>query len=981
MSESAVARELIKSHVSDLNVKDVKIYEDPIVLAKYDLLPKYVCEATATRLKDPHHDPMYDKIFLDKWGRRDAGTNRYGETPEIVFYRAATLAADGLVANDNSLDKETLVRGIFDKFAAREIFPNTPYMANGGHSLLADDLEARIDSSENPEQHTVLAADLEQERKVREQLFACFVLGIYDSRHSIFTTLGEAADIQASVGGTGFNWSQLRPGLEPIAGTGGITDGPVSFMGMYSVALGTTINQGGKRDGANMFMLDANHPDIMRFIYAKREDGEIPASNMSVAIDHDFMEATQQEGEGRFYRLKNPHYNPEERPHLPEFYSVDQLKQGLDFASSNKKARASMLLSEDGTEILSPWLHEGMDRSYQVIGKVGKDGSILLDSHKILGHLSYSAWFNGEPGMIFTGTINDVNPVHPKYYAKALLEDRVATGQIQKISELVGKGVSLEDAVDFYVNEVDSEGKPVNLPVGIGIIRATNPCGEKPLLPREACVLGHLNLEKLVITDPTNPTGYRFDWDKLEENTKLMYEILDNAIDQNQFTNPEIEEVQKSNRKIGLGFMGLANTLMKLELAYDSEEGREFVGRILDRWEEISEQSSREKAEKLGSYPNFRYSQHRNGPPKRNAIVRTIAPTGTTGFLAQTTGGLEPEYALFYIRETVQGSEINVRNRILEEKVEKYDILRTGEEKDRFFGFIENPRGGKGTIQGFEITKAPGETGEEFSARQGRLDALKRIFVTTYDVDPRDHLMMQSTVQERVDDAISKTTNLRNNVPFGDIGEIVREAYGMGLKGLTIYRDGTRKGQPLKVSKDSVGEPQGIEVEDVYHMLVPLVAQRLSEPRPHVEGPTEKVETPLGSLFLTFNFEENGHPYENFYKIGKSGEDVGSIVEALGRAVSQGVKSGVDPWEYVDQFEGIGGHSQAGFGPDKVLSVPDAIGRAMRKILEERGIERGGKTNSSRSSNNGSGNFCPECRKQLHMQEGCEKCTCGWSKC
>ncbi|MCD4759382.1 hypothetical protein K8R33_00655, partial [archaeon] len=524
-----------------------------------------------------------------------------------------------------------------------------------------------------------------------------------------------------------------------------------------------------------------------------------------------------------------------------------------------------------------------------------------------------------------------------------------------------------------------------NLPVGIGIIRATNPCGEKPLLPREACVLGHLNLETLVIEDPSNPTGYRFDWDKLEENTKLMYEILDNAIDQNQFTNPEIEKTQKSNRKIGLGFMGLANTLMKLELAYDSDEGRNFVGNILDKWVEVSEEASHEKGVKLGSYPNFKYSQHRNGPARRNAIIRTIAPTGTTGFLAQTTGGLEPEYALFYTRQTVQGSEIYIRNRILEEKVDKYDVLMTGDERIRFFDFIEDSKGGKGTIQEFKITKALGETGEEFVERQERLDKLKGIFVTTYDIEPIDHLRMQREVQLRVDDAISKTTNLRPNVPFEDIGEIVRTAYGMGLKGLTIYRDGTRKGQPLKVSKDSIDRLDDTsEVMDLYPTLVQLIEQRLSEPRPHVGGSTKKVETPLGNLFLTFNFEKDtGIPYENFYNIGKNGQDVGSMVEALGRAVTLGVKAGVNPLEYADQFEDIGGSTQTGFGPHKIKSVPDAIARGIRNILKEKEREsrEDSKTASSSSSTNGSGNFCPKCHKALHMQEGCEMCSCGWSKC
>ena len=543
----------LKPLLEGLVVDGVHIYDSERILSKLSVMPSYVSEATLNGLQDGKMSASHYKALLDKWGKRDADTKRFVETPQMIFYRTSKLAAKGLAEENEELIPE-LTSTVFSKFVNKEIYPNTPYMANGGHRLVAEELEQKLSAS-GQSISPGLKNELEQEKRIKEQLFACFVLDIYDSRESIFKTMGDAASIQASIGGTGFNFSNLRPANETIHGTGGITDGPIAFMTMYSHALGKAMNQGGKREGANMFMLDWNHPDIVRFIYSKSADGSVSAANISIAIDHDFMKAVKSDGEERFYPLRNPHYNQKLRPHVNEFYTEGQLKQAVDVSKMNKKATLSLLLGENGTDILSPWLPEGLDEEYRTIGKV-KDGLVYLDAKKIMRHLSFGAWFNGEPGAIITGHINDHNPTHPRNFREFLLEQkdpeaiRIVDGLRQEDPKH-----SLEKIIDDYLGERDPAGKFVNYPIGVGEMRATNPCGEKPLLGNEACVLGHTNLETILDKNDSSPSGYVLNRDRFEENTRMIARILDNAIDQNYFTNSDIEITQKSNRKIGVGFM------------------------------------------------------------------------------------------------------------------------------------------------------------------------------------------------------------------------------------------------------------------------------------------------------------------------------------------------------------------------------------------------------------------------------------------
>lgn len=963
----AFVRERLNWFTSDDG--ETPLYKTDSLTTKLSLLPGYVLDTTYKRFSKGDTEGAYEKIVLDKWGRKGVESKLYIETPEMVFYRASRLAANGFATKDPSVDEEVLTREIFERFQNREIFPNTPYMANGGHRILARELLDRYDAENVNDPQ--LKNDLQQELNVREQLFACFVLPIYDSRTSILReTLADAADIQASIGGTGFNFSKLRPANEAIGGTGGTTDGPIKFMAAYSTVLGTTMNQGGKREGANMFMLDWNHPDIMRFIHSKSEDGEIPAANISVAIDHEFMRAARSDGEDRFYPLVNPHYNPELRPHIQQHYTLEQLQQSLGVAAGNKKARGSLLLDKDGKTILSPWLPEDMGDEYRAIGKV-KGGLVYLDAKKVMRHIAYRAWWNGEPGGIMTGHINDENPTHPRHFRDYLLEENDEEArEITKRLKERNSGVDLETLVNKYISEKDEDGRQVNLPVGVGIMDATNPCGEKPLLPYEACVLGHTNLETVLERDNSSSSGYRVSREKLRDSLELMVGILDNAIDQNMFTHRKIEETQKSNRKIGLGFMGLGKMLHRLELGYHTQEARDFVNQLLKFWEAESDRVSIERGEKYGAFPNFKHSSHRNGRPKRNAIMRTLAPTGTTSFVAKTSGGMEPDFALAHTRTTVQGTRITILNDVLEEKMEKYPFL-TESEKGKFKGYVAE----RGSLQDFQISREENEAESAFRKRQENFSRIKNIFVTSYDISPEAQVKMEGVVQDHVDDAISKTINFRSNATVEDVEKIFFLADDLKIKGVTLYRDGTRENQPLKAGHGN-GKKEG--------GLVGLIDLTKVERPEVVGGRTVRVQTPYNmdgrplnafvSLNRVINGEEIGRAYEMFVSVGKSGQDLHANLEGYARLISLAFKKGASPEEVYSQMVGITGETQQGIGPDAVKSLPDTIAKGIKKIVESEGTKVNG--------DGLSGNLCPDCSGPLAMQEGCQKCfSCGFSKC
>ena len=378
--------------------------------------------------------------------------------------------------------------------------------------------------------------------------------------------------------------------------------------------------------------------------------------------------------------------------------------------------------------------------------------------------------------------------------------------------------------------------------------------------------------------------------------------------------------------------MGLANALYKLEIPYNSKEALNFVRQAWGHMTQLTDKLSAEKAEIFGEFSNFKYSSLRKGKPLRNAIRRTLAPTGTTAFAAKTTGGCEPEYALTYTRTTVQGTEIKLFNPVLEEKIQKYNFFYNEKDKETLRDYIENV--GRGSLQGFEIKKHENESEESFSGRLSNLNKIKKIFVTTYDITPEDHLIMQAEVQKLTDDAISKTTNFRNNAMVSDIEKAYALAYKLGLKGTTFYRDETRHGQPLEVKSDKKGS-----LEDKFDMqisdkqLEEIIRKRISSERPEVMGTTKKVKTAHGTLFVTANKRlDTGQPYETFVEHTKNGSVIKSYTEALGRITSVALQAGLPADIIAEQFEGITDQVYWDNGR-KVHSGPDGFSQVIKQVF------------------------------------------------
>lgn len=542
------------------------------------------------------------------------------ETPSELFHRVARTMAEPERRYDKRRQGE-IEEAFYRGLAKLEFMPNTPTLMNAGTPS--------------------------------GQLAACFVLPVADSLSEIFDTLKLAALTHQSGGGTGFDFSHLRPKGDRVGRNGGVASGPVSFMKIFDTVT-EVIKQGGKRRGANMGILRVDHPDILDFITLKSDVSQLRNFNVSVAATSKFMRAAAL---GGTYAIVNPH-------------------TGRKVRSENARQMFDLIVSY--------------------------------------------AWKTGDPGIVFIDEINRRNPTRH-----------------------------------------------------IGVIESTNPCGEVPLHPYESCNLASINLAKFI---EGMPTKGKIDWERLRESVRLAVRFLDNLIDVNKFPSPEIEKMTKANRRIGLGVMGFAEALILMGIRYDSLQALAVAARLMNFIQKEGHQMSQELGRARGSFPNFRGSlwERKGYRAMRNATVTTIAPTGTISIIAGCSSGIEPLFAVSFVRNVMEGTRLLEANKIFE------DIAK----RRKFFSADLLMKVAKtGSVQG--LPEVPKD--------------IQKLFRTALEIEPAWHVRMQAVFQRFTDNAVSKTINLPESASVDDVRAAYLLAYKLKCKGITVYRYGSKPDQVFSI--------------------------------------------------------------------------------------------------------------------------------------------------------------------------------------
>lgn len=595
------------------------------------------------------------------------------------------------------------------------------------------------------------------------------------------------------------------------------------------------------------------------------------------------------------------------------------------------------------TEVFMEAVKQGSD--YDLVDPKTRQVFVKQNAQEIFDLIVDMAWKNGEPGIIFLDRLNQDNCI-PE----------------------------------------------------IGEIESTNPCGEQPLLPYESCNLGSINLNTVI---EKTDIGFSINYAKLARIIDTAVHFLDNVIDVNRYPLPEIETMTKGTRKIGLGVMGYADMLFKLGISYNSEEAVALAGKIMRFIQDRSHEASRELAKQRGAFPYCDKSIYSGDEDKpRNATTTTIAPTGTISIICNSSSGVEPLFAISFIRNVMDHDEL----------LEIHPYFKEVAQREGFFTEELMKKIAKsGTLHG--IKEVP--------------EYVQSIFVTAHDIEPDYHIRIQAAFQKYTDNAVSKTVNFSNTATSEDVKKAYLLAYELGCKGITIYRDGSRDAQVLnigEVNKKTKDTDSSLKIK-IEERIVEKATKQVITPRPRPDvtmGITEKVKIGCGNLYITVNYDNEGIS-EVFTNLGRAG-GCPSQSEATSRLVSLALRSGIDVMTLIEQLKGIRCHSTMRQKGLKVLSCPDAIGRVLEKVMklklddrmEAVDIDIGAPQtdphhfclsncslcslkevcqNPSRENGGvyiGVGNFsdkkvdaqCPECNSVMEHEGGCVICrSCGYSKC
>ncbi|MEE9490006.1 MAG: vitamin B12-dependent ribonucleotide reductase [Thermoplasmata archaeon] len=536
------------------------------------------------------------------------------------------------------------------------------------------------------------------------------------------------------------------------------------------------------------------------------------------------------------------------------------------------------------------------DGEYELINPRDRKVSGKMKAKEIFDLIVDMAWTNGEPGIIFLDRLNEGNPT-PE----------------------------------------------------LGVIESTNPCGEQPLLPYESCNLGSINLSRMVVNGG-------IDWGKLKDTVHKAVHFLDNVIDMNSYPLETIEEMTQGNRKIGLGVMGFADLLIMLGIRYDSQEATDVAEKAMSFVETESRKASVELARTRGVFPNFTGSifDVPGGERVRNATTTTIAPTGTISIIAGCSGGIEPLFAVSFIRTVMDDDKLIEVNPLFKERA-----MKEGFYSEELMKRIAD----RGSVHGMDDVP----------------DHIQKLFVTAHDVSPEWHIGMQAAFQRHTHNAVSKTVNFPNSATREDISRVYRLAYDLGCKGVTVYRDGSRDAQVLSTGQTTKSK------EEAERKLHP-------RPRPSITmGSTIKMRTGCGTLYVTINEDEHG-VCEVFSQMGKSGGCAMSQSEAVARLISLALRSGVRVEPLIRQIKGIRCPSPLMGKGGIILSCPDAVGKALERYMKRKqALEAGEPLEEATTLDRFapepifSGNVvgvCPDCGAALVHEGGCMVCrSCGYSKC
>ncbi|WP_440764740.1 adenosylcobalamin-dependent ribonucleoside-diphosphate reductase [Natronorubrum sp. DTA7] len=946
---------------------------------------------------------------------------RRDELAEEVF-------GEGVTADD---DAETvLTERNVNKFAYDTVVPELPDEVRTHVEDVAETfIEGMSELSFMPNSPTLMNAGDEL-----QQLSACFVMSPDDDLSDIHETAKKAAEVFQSGGGVGYGFWQLRPFGDSVGSTGGIASGPITFMRTYD-QLCETIAQGGTRRGAQMGIMRVSHPDVIEFIHAKNKDVSL-AHTLRLNDPDDYTYTTFSEAleearslideDGRVPK----HLRNAVEGHLSNFnISVGvtddfmaAVQNGEEFTFTNPRTEEPHIATEETKEMYG---------RYDLGEHVEVGEPLSIPAELIFERIVEGAHENGEPGVIY---LERVNKQH-----------------------------------SFDVEKQEDHQ-----------ILATNPCGEQPLEEYEACNLGHINLSTLADQEApdwrvwSEQHGDEYDtqaeavdafleeaidYAEFDERIEYGTRFLENVVTMSDFPVEEIEEKVRDMRKIGLGVMGLAQLYIQLGIKYGSDEGNEVARQLMTHINHGAKATSHDLATERDSFNDWddskyadptayrEWFEHQTGEdaddwedgfPIRNHNVTTIAPTGTTSMVGNTTGGCEPIYNVAYyknVTDDVQGDEMLV-------EFDDY-FLRTLEEN------------------GIDVDAVKEEAQEQMATNQFEgveglstvPDAIGELFVITSDLSAKQHAAVQCAAQAGVDSAISKTVNAPNDSTLEDAKEVFEWVYENGGKGVTYYRDGTRSKQVLTTRADNAdfadeteaaqalveqideifgGLEQFLESDEVRDVLEEDVGGLLEDEQVTVDftekrerpdalqGVSQRIDTGYGKVYVTINEDpETGQPFELFANIGHSGGFTNSFTEALAKVISTSLRSGVDPEEIVDELCGTRSPKVAWDKGEQIQSIPDAIGTAMRRYLDneidkpypkQQTLEEsadadteveydGPQTDGGAAAAQGGAEAdddatqdlidagespeCPDCGSMsLYFSEGCKTCeSCGWSEC